>query len=402
MYKRKNIVFLAHRFPYPLDKGERIRMFHLLSKLSEKNNLFIFSLADEPVELKNIETIQKLCQQLDVLYLHKKDKIFAALRSLISKKSATEHYFASMRIKKRIAHLIQKVEPECILGSSSGIMANVLSTPSISATTEIFCDMMDIDSEKWLSYANKSSGIGRSIKSSFYKSESKKTSELESLICKNAKATFLVNKNDTKQLKTKTHSENVHHVPNGVDLEFFKATSKNFKKFSCVFVGAMDYKPNIEGMIWFCKRVWPTIQDEFPDANFTIVGRNPHPTVLELRKNSSVSVTGSVADVRPFIQDAQIVVAPLFIAQGIQNKVLEAMAMSKAIVMTTGAANGIRVENNSNSIICDTPSEWVVNITQLFLNPSRVLNLGYEANKTIRSYYHWKQSLQPAIDCIEG
>src|SRR5262249_20598440 len=145
-----------------------------------------------------------------------------------------------------------------------------------------------------------------------------------------ADALTLVSENEVRLVRQFCPDAPVHGIPNGVDLDYFTNTDAAEEEQSCVFVGALDYLPNIDAAVWFCQEVWPRVRKECPQARFRVVGRRPAPEVLELGKQAGVEVIGQVPDVRPYVARAAVTVVPLRIARGIQNKALESLAMAKA------------------------------------------------------------------------
>jgi len=182
-------------------------------------------------------------------------------------------------------------------------------------------------------------------------------------------------------------------VTNGVDLEYFR--SKSEAESGCVFVGALDYWPNVDGICWFCRKVWPEIRRRQPQARLSIVGRRPVSAVRRLARYPGVEVVGQVPDVRPYYARAAVVVAPLRVARGVQNKILEALAMSKAVVASPNTLRGLKAEPGSHLLNAESPVEWQETILQLFQDQSLRKQLGKRGRKFVEDHHSWDRCLEP-------
>jgi sugar transferase (PEP-CTERM/EpsH1 system associated) len=186
---------------------------------------------------------------------------------------------------------------------------------------------------------------------------------------------------------------------NGVDLEYFRPTDEPVQ-LACAFVGAMDYLPNVDGVIWFTREVWPALRAEFPTAEFRIVGRKPATAVQSLASMPGVVVTGSVPDVRPYVSSAGVVIAPLRLGRGVQNKVLEALAMGKAVVASPNAVAALRTESGRHLLMASTATEWIEAIGKLFSDPGRRCELGASGRNYVELNHHWEKCLEPLLQKI--
>jgi sugar transferase (PEP-CTERM/EpsH1 system associated) len=196
-------------------------------------------------------------------------------------------------------------------------------------------------------------------------------------------------------------SNKIRAVPNGVDLKrFVPNPSVPVKPDSCVFVGALDYKPNAEAVGWFCDAVWPAVLEARPEAVFTIVGRNPTSAVKQLAQRPGVKLLADVADVRPSLWESAIAVAPLQIARGVQNKVLEAMAVAKPVVVSPQALVGIRAEGGKHLCVAKSPDEWARICLELFDAAELRQKLGLAAREFVEAHHSWRNCLQPIADML--
>ena len=171
---------------------------------------------------------------------------------------------------------------------------------------------------------------------------------------------------------------------------------------SAAFVGALDYLPNVDAAVWFAREVWPRIRAKFPAAEFHLIGRKPTSEVQALAALPGVKLIGQVPDVRPYLEAATVAVVPLRLARGLQNKVLEALAMGKAVVAAPAALAALKTEPGKDLLAATTPTEWVDAVGGLFTNPARVRELGIAGRRFVEQHHHWEHCLQPLIDKIVG
>ena len=260
-------------------------------------------------------------------------------------------------------------------------------------------DFVDVDSDKWRQYALKKSGIAKW----FFNREYQLLAREENNICAQFTHSLFVSPDEAKLFRDKqppAQQTKVHGVLNGVDVKFFDPDA-SFSEENLVpkvpfisFTGAMDYWANVDAVLWFAEHVWPLIQAKQPEAIFCIVGGNPSNEVTALAKNKNIIVTGRVHDVRPFIEKAQCVVAPLQIARGIQNKVLEAMSLNKAIVVTTMAMEGINAQPSEGVVITDDKDTYAQACLALLNEQPKALT----NREWILDHFTWQQTLQPLVN----
>ncbi|MFX0200723.1 MAG: glycosyltransferase, partial [Candidatus Hodarchaeota archaeon] len=197
-------------------------------------------------------------------------------------------------------------------------------------------------------------------------------------------------------------AENLSVIPNGVDHEYFHPSKAFGDQYAVseiqhpalLFTGAMDYHANVDGVIWFCKEILPLIKKEIPEVRFYIVGSNPSPKVQALSTDDGVEVTGFVEDIRPYYQEADLCVIPLRLARGVQNKVLEAMAMEKPVVTTKKALYGIRATPEEHTLVADDPLTFASLVLGLLRDGSRARQLGHHAREFVRDNYDWPSNIK--------
>jgi sugar transferase (PEP-CTERM/EpsH1 system associated) len=387
------LLFLAHRIPFPPNKGDKIRSFHLLRHLSERYTIHLGAFVDDPDDWQYKKALKPYCASIKLVPLNPRRARLASLTGLLTNEALTLPYYRSAELARWAAGLAASGTVTRGVAYSS-VMAKFM--PGSLARRVI--DMVDVDSDKWTQYAT----TQRWPMSWVYAREGRKLAEWEAHVAQDFDATLLVSHDEAALLQQRVPQarHKIGAFENGVDADYFSPARDYPNPYSpdvqgVVFTGAMDYWPNIDAVTWFAERIFPAIRDAFPAAQFTIVGSRPSEAVLALARQPGVIVTGSVPDVRPYLAHAVCAVAPLRIARGVQNKVLEAMAMARPVVVSAQAAEGIRAEAGRDFILALGEAEFAEAVmTQLRATPSAA-----RARDCILSNYNWASNLH-AIDSL--
>jgi sugar transferase (PEP-CTERM/EpsH1 system associated) len=251
-------------------------------------------------------------------------------------------------------------------------------------------DLVDIDSQKWLDYAAHSRGP----RAWLYRTEGRRLRRLEQTLPEWTRAVTLVTEAEVDLYRQFCAAGSVCAVTNGVDLDYFQPVAQTVGP-SCVFTGVLDYRANVDGVSWFCREVWPALHRQRPQAKVYLVGRRPVPAVLRLAEIPGVEVVGPVPDVRPYLARSAVAIAPLQIARGLQNKVLEAMAMGKAAVVSRQVLAGLRAEPGTHVLAASSRQEWVESILQVLDDPERREQLGTAGRHFVEERHRWDRCLEP-------
>ncbi len=335
---RKRVLILTQRFPHPPDRGDRIRSYNLIKFLSSRFDITVGCTSHEPIAKENLETLKQVATEVIVGRISKLQRVLQAVRSVLFGASITEGYFYSPILSKDVRRLHEQRPFDALLIYCSSMFqyrrAGLEAIPTV-------VDLVDVDSEKWRQLSADASGPMRWV----YRLETARTRKLEKKIALTAHSIALTSCQEAELFRRSAgKSTKAVGISNGVDTTYFRAnrrsTPQQGEKTELVFTGVMDYLPNVEGVRWFCKEVLPLIKQRLP-VSFKIVGRNPTQAVQDLNRIEGVEVVGEVPDVRPYLDAADIAVAPLHLARGIQNKVLEAMASGLPAVVTPQSAEGI-------------------------------------------------------------
>ncbi len=392
------LLFLCHRIPFPPNKGDKIRSFNILKYLSQSYDIYLGAFVDDEDDWQYLEELKKYCKSTCILPLHKKRATLKGCTSFLTGEPITKPYYSDWQMKAWVEQVISShIElNKAFIYSSS--MAQYLELPRYNFVTKVI-DFVDVDSDKWRQYAEGKKGLMRWV----YHREYKKLARYEKAICAHFQASVFVSEDEAdhfKQQQDAAHAEKVYAVRNGVDSDYFNPGATDIIPLqsqppSICFTGAMDYWANVDAVVWFCETVWPQLKKQIPELTFYIVGGNPTEQVKSLALLNGVNVTGRVADVRPYIKAATLVVAPMRIARGIQNKVLEAMAMAKSVVMTSMAAEGIELPSLQQQYVKDSPEETLLAIQSLISDKTTNTKVGELNLEMIQSHYQWQAVLKP-------
>ncbi|MBW6397528.1 TIGR03087 family PEP-CTERM/XrtA system glycosyltransferase [Roseomonas sp. HJA6] len=337
----RNLLFLSHRFPYPPNRGEKIRAFNLIRHLSKTWQVHLGCLSDDPADRAHEETLRQYCTDLAVFPIDKRRQKLRALLHVRPGRPLMLDYYRHEGLQRWVDAAIARVEMDILYVYSTAMMPYVERV----VHPDTILDMVDVDSEKWRDYARRSSWPMRSV----WAREGRTLLAYERSAAAASRQTLLVSEPEVSRFLELAPEcgGRVTWIENGVDLDTFSPAQHFETPFPTpgphiVFTGNMDYRPNADAVVWFATDILPTVQQRHPTAQFHIVGAGPGPEVQALARRPGVEVTGRVPDVRPYVAHAAAVVAPLRIARGIQNKVIEGMAMGRPVIASSEAAAGVR------------------------------------------------------------
>ncbi|MFM8327233.1 MAG: TIGR03087 family PEP-CTERM/XrtA system glycosyltransferase [Pirellulaceae bacterium] len=395
---RPKILFLSHRLPFPPNRGDRIRAYHTIEFLSKFLDVYLGSLADEPWDPSQIAHLEKLCKEVRVCKLDPRRRWLHACHQFALGEPVTQGAFYSRELAQQVKHWTsQPLDAALIFCSSMGQYANHFKV----RPRKIVVDLVDVDSQKWSDYAQKAS----IPKKWLYRTESRRIDRLEKVLADTADSSLVVSQDEARLYSARHPGLVAHAIGNGVDHQFFSpecgiapaAQSSVPGIPKLVFVGVLDYLPNSQGIQWFCRDILPVVRQSLPGVQLSIVGRNPPAEVLALGQLQGVQVVGPVRDVRPYVLAADIAIAPLQIARGVQNKVLEALACGKPVIATPEAATGI--EGVEGIRVADRPLDWLTAIQEL-TDPEIYASVSKAAREQIVKNYSWDAQLAPLLSLL--
>ncbi len=401
---KKKILYLSHRIPYPPNKGDKIRSFNEIKYLSANHTVDLIALADDPDDLKYTRDLEKYCGRVKIFPLNRTIAKLKGIISLLAGQSISQGYFYDKRFQDTFDKWTGHEQYDNVICFSSPMAEYLFRAriPVRDIANTLIMDFCDLDSDKWRQYASKTDFPLSFI----YRKEAKRLFEFEKKINRFFGRSVFVSSGEAELfLKYYPEAKNICIVSNGVDHEFFDPEktdmSQSFPSPMLVFSGAMDYYANVDGVVWFADKILPEIKKQVPDIKFYIVGSNPDTRVKALEKDHSIIVTGFVKDIREYYKAADICVIPLRIARGVQNKVLEAMAMAKPVISTSHAVQGISMEAKKILEIEDEPAGFAAKTIELLRNKIRREKFGIAARSFILQYYNWNSNLTGLVEWIK-
>jgi sugar transferase (PEP-CTERM/EpsH1 system associated) len=388
-----DILFLAHRIPYPPDRGDKIRSWHLLKHLGTMARVHLACFADDAADAAHLTDLRAaMAGNLGEAHVEvrRKSKFTAAAEALRDGRPISLSAFDSASMRGFVQRMLDRDNVDTIF-AFSGQMAQFVPE---GAHQRFVMDFVDVDSAKFTAYGGK--GPMRWI----HRREATRLAEFERQVAARADASLFVSGAEAALFQERTGAANVHAVSNGIDLTYYHPQA-DFEPAPAgegpllVFTGQMDYRPNIEAVCDFAERVFPLVRAKRPDVRFAIVGRKPAQAVRRLADRTSIVVTGAVPDVRSWLAAADVAVAPLGIARGIQNKLLEAMAMARPVVASAAAFQGINAVPGRDLFVADRPDSQAWHILDLLARPDHAAEIGTAARRRMQSRYRWDTQLQP-------
>ncbi|TAM42344.1 MAG: TIGR03087 family PEP-CTERM/XrtA system glycosyltransferase [Burkholderiaceae bacterium] len=390
-----NLLYLVHRLPYPPNKGDKVRSYHLLKHLSQQHRVFLGTFVDDRADEAYVDTVRAICPDLHVVRLRPHIAKLRSLAGLLTHQALGLRYYWSVNLQAWVNQTLANQKIDAIIVFSS-VMAQYVPTASGGALPPMLVDFVDVDSAKWTQYA-----ISRKWPLSWlYRREGERLLAYERTIAVRAQCSFFVTENETALFRNMVpeSASRVDVISNGVDADYFSPNTASTSPFTAsgapvdeiplVFTGAMDYWPNIDAVTWFVQHILPGLLRAWPQLRFYIVGRSPSPAVLGLASNNVV-VTGTVPDVRPFLQYAAVVVAPLRVARGIQNKILEAMAMARPVVASQSCVEAIDARPGEDLVSATDATDFVREIDALLKAPAHAAAVGRSGRQRVLRSYSW-------------
>jgi sugar transferase (PEP-CTERM/EpsH1 system associated) len=374
---------LAHRIPYPPHTGDKTRAFHIARYLAKRHDLTLAFLVDERADLGEIGALREVVATLEFARLWKPWSLGKGLGGLAGGGSLSHSYFSSAALRRRLGRRAAEGGYDLVYASSTPMAqyARSLGLP-------VVMDFVDVDSDKWTQYANRS----RAPLSWLYGMEGRRLRAYEAEIARWSHLSLLATRAEEALLMSFAPWARTAVIPNGIDLEHYQPVEVRTTPAALIFTGAMDYLPNIDAVGHFCDDVLPLIRRELPGTHFYIVGLNPSAAVQRLAHLPGVTVTGRVADVRPYYARASVCVAPLRIGRGVQNKVLQAMAMGMPVVTSTVGYRGLDAEPGRHLHVEDTPTGFASRVVGLLRSAPERSAMGQHARAYVEANHAWPTS----------
>lgn len=375
------IFVLLSRFPYPLEKGDKLRAFHQIKQLSKNHEIYLCAISDEPVSKKHLDILREYCVEIEVFRIYKPKILIQLLYKLLfTKESLQVSYFYNSNIQNRIDDFVKRVKPDHIYCQLIRVTEYVKKY-SVSKTL----DYMDALSR----------GMERRIEESpfylkpFLKIETERLKRYEHTIFSQFDNLTIISKQD-KELIVNIKNDSIVVVPNGVDYSTYQHKDID-KKYDLIFTGNMNYPPNITSATYLVKEIMPIIWQKNPSIKLAIVGANPDLKVSSL-KSDNVIVTGWVDDISEYYASSKIFIAPMQIGTGLQNKLLEAMAMKLPCITSKLANNALGAEHHVNILIGEHPNEYANHVLSLIENKELYKKISENGYYFVTQNFTWEGS----------
>jgi sugar transferase (PEP-CTERM/EpsH1 system associated) len=393
----KHLLLLVHRIPFPPNKGDKIRSYHLLAHLAERFNVHLGTFVDDPDDWKYVDEVKRLCGET---YFGSLKPTTAKLRSLVglaNGRPLSLEYYNDQRMRMWVKEILER-HPIARVVVFSSAMAQY--AEHVRGARRVI-DFVDVDSDKWTQYADDKHWP----LSWLYRREGRTLLRYEREIANSFDNSLFVSEAEANLFRrlAPESDDRIGYYSNGVDTEYFSPDRTYDSPYGdgelpIVFTGAMDYWPNIDAVQWYAQHILPAVRARHPRAVFYIVGSRPSEQVKALARLEGVVVTGTVPDVRPYIAHARVSVAPLRIARGIQNKVLEAMAMAKTTIVSTAALEGINAEPGREVLLAGNEGHFV-DSTSACLGVC-LPEIGAAARRKVVECYGWESNLARVDDLL--
>jgi sugar transferase (PEP-CTERM/EpsH1 system associated) len=397
----EDLLLLIHRIPYPPNKGDKIRSYHLLKHLAQHYRVHLATFVDDANDWQYVPHVEALCASSHFAAMQPLLARVKSLGALLKNRSLSLDYYRDAAMARWVKDTVAAHKIGRVLVFSSAMAQ--YADPYRDARRVI--DFCDVDSDKWRQYAEQKSWP----MSWLYRYEANQLLAYERQVARDYDASLFVSAPEAdlfRQLAPESTAR-IGHFSNGVDTEYFSPEHALANPYAAgeralVFTGAMDYWPNVDAVQWFAADIFPALRERFGDVRFYIVGSRPAPAVQALAKLPGVVVTGTVPDVRPYIAHAAVAVAPLRIARGIQNKVLEAMAMAAAVVVSPQALEGIEAVPGADLVLAPDGAAFIAAVAALLAGPDSARTaLGAAARARVQARYSWSSNLACIGESLE-
>ena len=379
------ILYVCHRLPYPPKRGGKIRPFNMIRHLAREHEVTVATLSRSTAETEEGKGLADHCRHQEVAQVSDPFQAARMVARLPTLTPSSFGFFYSRKLAGTIDRLLERDRFDLIFVHCSSVaryVEHVTNIPKI-------LDFGDMDSQKWLEYG-KYKPFPLSLG---YRLEGVKLEREEARLARRFDLCTTTTRAEWQTLESYRTGTPSDWFPNGVDSQYFAPGDEPYDADTICFVGRMDYFPNQECMFDFCANVLPLIKRRRPATRLLIVGADPSPAVRALGDIPGVTVTGSVPDVRPYVRQSALMVAPLNIARGTQNKILESMAMGVPVVTSRIAAGGVDAVEGEHLLAASNPTEYAAAVHRILDNPTERGRLAFEGRMRMLSNHAWDRSM---------
>lgn len=377
------ILFILSRFPYPLEKGDKLRAYNQIKTLSKHHEIILFALTEKSPAKNDIDNIKPLCSHFEIFNLSRLTIIKNLIRTFFGKLPMQVGYFYSSKAQKRLSKLIEAHKPDhlfCQLIRTAEYAKPYTAIPNT-------LDYMDVFS---MGVQRRMSTASLLLKPAF-KMEYTRLVEYEKSVFDLFKNKIIISGQD-RDLMPFAEKDKITIISNGVDTEYFKPINHK-KDYDILFNGNMNYPPNIESAEYLVHKILPLVRKKYPSVKTLISGTNPNKRILALA-SETIKVSGWVNDIRENFARSKMLVAPMFLSIGLQNKLLEAMAMQVPCITSTLANNALKAESGKSILIADTPEQYAEHIISLLDNEQRAADIALHGYDYVYANFSWEKETE--------
>ena len=383
-----NLLYLAHTVPFPPNKGEKIRAFHQIRALSRRHRLHVACFARDGEDVKAAEELRNYCASVHCEINSFRTALIGAMLRFAQGGSLNMAFYQNAPMRSYVSDLCKRV------GMDAAIAYALPMAPYAPPGVKLLLDMQDVDSEKWLEYAR----LRRPRL--LFKTEANRLRKQELAWVRRVDCTYLTSHQETALLRNLTPESRIECIENGVDADYFDpdrvpVNQDLHNRRYVVFVGTMDYFPNQEAAKWFAREVFPLLRRSDGKLEFLIVGNRPSEAVRKLGALPGVRVVGGVDDVRPYVANADAVTVPLRVARGIQNKVLEALALGRPVYTTAAVCRTFGSKLPAGVVACGSAEELAARLQETLRKP---ISVDYQIREQMRARFSWNTNLDCMLD----
>ncbi len=379
-----DVLFLAQRVPYPPDRGDRITTWHFVRHYAERGDRVRIGAFAESARDREAaaELARRVGAEVCAVPISRRWRRLASLRGLLSGQALTLPFFWSGRLARQVSQWAAAAPPDLVHVYSSSMAQYALGLRGARRLMQF----AELDSDKWAQFAAARRGVARWI----YAREAARLLRFERRVAHEFDWSCVVSEAERELFRQRIPDVDPQVLPNGVDVEQFASRGDAQRDpHAVVFTGVMDYEPNVDGVLWFVRECWPAVRARVPDARLFVVGSQPVAAIRNLARDDIV-VTGRVAATPEWFDRAAVAIAPLRLARGVQNKVLEALSMGLPVVATSPAARGLGATPGEFLRSADGAQEFAGAVAALLQDPARARSLGLAAAAYVRAHWRWE------------
>ncbi|HUW95281.1 MAG TPA: glycosyltransferase [Anaerolineae bacterium] len=396
------LLFLTPDLPYPPHQGAAIRTFNLIRNLGPRHEIHLLSFVRGEDSAHRIDALAEHCARVSTVPAPHRSTLRRAMSVLFSNSPDMALRLPSDRFSHELRSCLSRERFDFVQIEAIEMAQYGLTVKEMAHRYAPIVVFDDINAEYLLqkrAFENDLQQPRRWLGALYSFIQWRKLQRYESNVCRELDKTVVVSEADAKALQRLRPDLECVIVPNGVDTQFFRPWGRGESETTLVFTGKMDFRPNVDAMLWFVQEVLPLIREQVPQVLLQVVGRNPHPRLDILHKTPNVELTGYVDDVRPYIGEAAVYVVPLRVGGGTRLKILEAMSMAKAIVSTSLGLEGIRAGHDRELLIADDPASFAEAVVSLLRDSEHRGRLGLAARNLAESQHEWTR-IAPLLERV--